>query len=130
MKLEKKPKTQAAYSTALKYFLESCTKANLADVDRKDLLRFAAFLRDDKDQSPRSCYNKFENLMSFLKAQGIRGLAGKNDWPRYTEEEPEIYEEEELTKLFDACTPEERLWSFCCRCAFEGSRCAGKKVSK
>ncbi len=34
--------------------------------------------------------------MSFLKANGIRGLVGKNDWPRYTEEEPEIYEDSEL----------------------------------
>jgi hypothetical protein len=37
-----------------------------------------------------SVYNKFENVMTFLKAQSIRGLVGKNDWPRYTEEEPEI----------------------------------------
>jgi integrase/recombinase XerD len=110
VKLTKKPKTHAAYSTALRYFLESCHKPNLADVDRKDLLKFAAFLRDEKEQSPRSCYNKFENLMTFLKAQGIRGLAGKNDWPRYTEEEPEIYEEEELKTLFAACETEERLW--------------------
>jgi hypothetical protein len=36
-------------------------------------------------------YNKFENVMSFLKTNGIRGLVGKNDWPRYTEEEPEIW---------------------------------------
>ena len=48
--------------------------------------------------------------MSFLKAQGIRGLVGKNDWPRFTEEEPEIYENKELDKLFTACDPEERLW--------------------
>jgi hypothetical protein len=41
--------------------------------------------------------------MAFLKANGIRGLAGKNDWPRYTEEEPEMYEKEELGKLFAAC---------------------------
>ena len=59
---------------------------------------------------PRSVYNKFENVMTFLKAQGIRGLVGKNDWPRYTEEEPEIYEQEELNKLFARCDPEERLW--------------------
>ncbi|MGA7631717.1 MAG: hypothetical protein WCB11_13185 [Terriglobales bacterium] len=31
--------------------------------------------------------------MTFLKSNGIRGLAGKNDWPRFTEEEPEIYEQ-------------------------------------
>jgi hypothetical protein len=35
-------------------------------------------------------------MMKFLKANGIRGLAGKNDWPRYTEEEPETYEQAEL----------------------------------
>jgi integrase len=108
--LTKKPKTLAAYTTALSYFTESCHKLNVEDIDRKDLLKFCAFLRDEKDQAPRSVYNKFENLMSFLKAQGIRGLAGKNDWPRFTEEEPEIYEQKELDKLFAACDAEERLW--------------------
>ena len=96
-KLTKKPKTLAAYTTALNYFTESCHKQNLDEVER------TAFLRDEKDQAPRSVYNKFENVMTFLKAHGIRGLAGKNDWPRYTEEEPEIYEQEELDKLFKAC---------------------------
>ena len=97
--LTKKPKTLAAYTTALTYFTESCHKLNLEDIDRMDLLKFCAFLRDEKDQAPRSVYNKFENLMAFLKANGIRGLVGKNDWPRYTEEEPEMYEKEELDKL-------------------------------
>ncbi len=109
-KLTKKPKTLAAYSTALTYFVESCHKLNLEEIERRDLLKFSAFLRDEKEQAPRSVYNKFENLMSFLKAQGIRGLVGKNDWPRFTEEEPEIYEQEELDKLFAKCDAEERLW--------------------
>jgi integrase/recombinase XerD len=108
--LTKKPKTLAAYTTALNYFTDSCHKLSIEDIDRKDLLKFCAFLRDEKNQSPRSVYNKFENLMSFLKAQGVRGLVGKNDWPRFTEEEPEIYEEKELDKLFAACEAEERLW--------------------
>jgi len=29
------------------------------------LLKFSAFLRDEKEQAPRSVYNKFENLMTF-----------------------------------------------------------------
>ena len=109
-KLTKKPKTYAAYSTALAYFVESCHRLNLEEIDRKDLLKFHAFLRDEKEQAPRSCWNKFANVMSFLKARGIRGLVGKNDWPRYTEEEPEIYEREELDKLFANCDAQERLW--------------------
>ncbi len=48
--------------------------------------------------------------MSFLKTNGIRGLVGENDWPRYTEEEPEIYEQDELDKLFAECDADERLW--------------------
>jgi integrase-like protein len=110
IKLSKKPKTLAAYSTALAYFTESCRKLNLENIERKDLLKFSAFLRDEKGQSPRSVYNKFENVMGFLKAQGIRGLVGKNDRPRFVEEEPEIYEREELDKLFAACDAEEQLW--------------------
>jgi integrase/recombinase XerD len=110
VRLSKKPKTLAAYSTALDYFTESCHKLRVEDIERKDLLKFTAFLREEKEQSPRSVYNKFENVMTFLKAHGIRGLVGKNDWPHYTEEEPEIYEPGELDKLFKACNPEERLW--------------------
>src|SRR5712692_625159 len=109
-KLTKKPKTLAAYSTALRYFQESCPKIYLEDLERKDLLKFSAFLRDEKEQAPRSVYNKFENVMTFLKAHGIRGLVGKNDWPRFVEEEPEVYEKDELDSLFAACDAEERLW--------------------
>lgn len=110
VKLAKKPKTLAAYSTALGYFTESCHKINLEEIERGDLLKFSAFLRDEKEQAPRSVYNKFENVMTFLKAQGIRGLVDKNDWPRFVEEEPEVYEREELEKLFKVCESEERLW--------------------
>ena len=48
--------------------------------------------------------------MTFLKAQGIRGLAGKNDWPRFVQEEPEVYEKDELDTLFAKCDAKERLW--------------------
>ncbi len=109
-KLTKKPKTYAAYSKTLSYFAESCRKLYLEDIQRKDLLNFCAFLRGEKEQAPRSVYNKFENVMTFLKANGIRRLVGKNDWPRFTEEEPEIYEQEELDKLFAKSNAEERLW--------------------
>jgi hypothetical protein len=72
--LTKKPKTLAAYTTALNYFTESCRKLYLHEIDRYDLLKFSGFLRDEKKQSPRSVYNKFAIVMTFLKANGIRGL--------------------------------------------------------
>ena len=80
--LTKKPKTLAAYTTALNYFTGSCRKLYLHEIERHDLLKFSAFQREEKKQSPRSVYNKFETVMTFLKANGIRGIVGKNDWPR------------------------------------------------
>jgi len=79
------------------------------DIGRRDLLAFAAYLRDEKEQAPRSCWNKFLHVVSFLKSYGIRGLAKKEDWPQFVEEEPEIYEQEELDALFAACNPEEQV---------------------
>ena len=110
VRISKKPKTYAAYKTALEYFLESCNKPGVMEIERQDLLRFSAFLRDVKKLQPRTVYNKFENVMSFLKANNIRGLASKNDWPRYVEDEPEIYEREDLDKFFASCEEDERLW--------------------
>jgi len=109
-KLTKKPKTYAAYNTALSYFTQSCPRLYVKDIERSDLLKFSAFLRDEKELHPRTCWNKFSNVMSFLKAQGVRGLVGKNDWPRYVEEEPEVYEREELDTLFAVCDQQEKLW--------------------
>jgi integrase/recombinase XerD len=37
-------------------------------------------------------------------------LVGKNDWPRFVEEEPEVYEREDLDTLFAACDKQEWLW--------------------
>lgn len=110
IKKTKKHKTWAAYKAALSYFLDSCSKARVTDVERSDLLEFSAFLRDTHKLQPRTVYNKFEAVMSFLKNQGVRGLVGKNDWPRYVEDEPEIYERADLHKFFAACSEEERLW--------------------
>jgi len=110
VKNAKKPKTYAAYSTALDYFLESCSKQRIADISREDMLQYSAYLRDEKKLTPRTCWNKFSNVMTFLKVQGIRGLLHKNDWPRFVEEEPEIYEREELDKFFAACGEDERFF--------------------
>ena len=79
MELTKKPKTLAAYTRRSTNFTESCRKLYLHEIERHDLLKFAGFLRDEMNQSPRSVYNKFEIVMTFLRAKGIRGLIGKND---------------------------------------------------
>lgn len=105
----KKPKTYAAYQTSLTYFLESCKKLHVKEIQRQDLLEFQTYLRDKKKLTPRTVWNKFSNVMSFLKMNDVRGLVKKNDWPRYTEDEPEVYDRAELDKFFAACDAAERL---------------------
>jgi integrase/recombinase XerD len=110
IKLTKKPKTHSGYSVALSYFMESCHKPNLEDIDRLDLLKFIAFLRDEKEHAARTIAGKFNAVMIFLTAQDIRGLLRRNDRPKFTEEEAEIYEQEDLNKLLAVCDKKERLW--------------------
>jgi integrase/recombinase XerD len=105
----KKKKTHQAYSVALAYFQESCDKTYLEEIKRLDLLKFSAFLRDSKAQSPRSVANKWDNLLTFLKAQKITGLARKGDAPVFTEQDVEIYEREDLGRFFKACDSAELL---------------------
>lgn len=99
----RKKKTYQAYSVALRYFYQCIGNKPMPEITRGDLLKFATFLRDEKEQSARSAYNKFENVMTFLKHHDITGKSLKitaHDWPQYTEEEPEIYEQEVLDKFF------------------------------
>lgn len=102
--------TYAAYKVSLEYFRESCCKQFVEQIDRRDMLRFIGFLREEKGLSPRFVYNKFEVVVTCLKTNGVCELVTKHDWPRFVEQEPEIYEEEDLDKFFAACHDEERLW--------------------
>jgi integrase/recombinase XerD len=108
----RKPKTHSAYTTSLNYFFESTGNKPMSTISRTDLLDFTVFLREEKQQSDRSCWNKFANVMSFLKLHDITGKSLKikpHDWPQYVEEEPEIYEQDMLDVFFAACDEDEFL---------------------
>jgi len=108
----RKPKTFRAYKVSLRYFYECVGNKPLKDINRGDLLDFPVFLRDEKQQADRSTYNKFENVMTFLKHYDITGKTLKirsHDWPKFVEEMPEIYEQEILDKFFAECDADELL---------------------
>jgi integrase len=111
--------TLGCYKTALEYFQESCSKVYLRDVDRHDLLRYAVYVKQKKGRKGKpaadvSVYNKFLIVVMFLKSHGITNLVKPSDWPRFTPKAVEVYEQDELDKLFAACDEDERLWfEFC-----------------
>lgn len=106
---QRKKKTHVDYVSALRYFQESCTKTHLSDITRKDLLAFTAYCRDTLELSPRTVFNKFARVVAFLKAFSIK-VHQKGDAPRFVEEEPEVYEADELKTFFNACDADEKLW--------------------
>lgn len=105
VQLTRQRKTWLGYRVSLGYFQESCEKCFLEDIERRDLLRFAAFLCDTKKLAPRTVHNKFADVLTFLQAQGMPKLIGKNDHPRFIEQEVDIYEDEELSQLHAVCSP-------------------------
>ncbi len=100
-------KTYAAYRAMLQDFSDSCSKVYMDGLERKNLMNFTADLKS-AGLSDRTVYNKFELLMTFLKANKIPRLVTAKDWPKYTEQEVDVYEAEELTKLFKHCKVAER----------------------
>lgn len=115
VKTQRKHKTYLAYRSMLRDFLASCAKAHLDEIGRRDLVQFVAYLKSEdrvgrsNGLGDRTIYNKFELLVSFLKANGIRGLATKRDWPKYTEQDVEVFEREKLTALFSHCQEREKI---------------------
>lgn len=104
VQLTRQKKTWRGYRVSLGYFQESCGKCFLEEIERKDLLHFAAFLRDTKKLSPRTVHNKFADVLTFLQAQGIPKLVGRNDHPRFIEQEVDIYEDNDLSELHAICS--------------------------
>ena len=49
------------------------------EIDRRDMLKFAAFLRDEKEQSARSCLQQIRKRDGVLKTHGVRryGMVGQ-----------------------------------------------------
>jgi hypothetical protein len=83
----KKKTTAAAYAKSLGYFLLSTGKKNLSTINREDLMEFKVYLRDVEELASRRVYNRFENVMTFLKVYGITSatfasakVIGQSSW--------------------------------------------------
>jgi integrase/recombinase XerD len=102
--------TYNSYRVNLDYFLEFTSKTTVESIDRDEMLGFQVWLRDEKEMSPHTVYNKFLSVIVFLKWAGYKvPKLSKNDWPKFDEEEPVKFTPEELARFFAACEPDEWL---------------------
>jgi integrase/recombinase XerD len=104
-----RPKTYQQYSVALRYFQECCQDKLVTEVERADLLKMLAFMRDEKKLSKRTSWTKLNVVVQWLKANGVISLVKRGDWPRFVEAEPEAYTIEEIEKFLANCDPIERV---------------------
>ncbi len=108
VKATKAPKTWGSRKRIADYFLQSCNKRYLDEVGRRDLLDFRAFLCA-KGLKDRSVFNAFQSILSTFRALGVTGLTLKTDTPSFTERAVRAYSDQEVEKLFAACTAEQKL---------------------
>ena len=113
----KKPKTlRQLYTLSPWDTSRTRPRSALVDqVDRRDLLAFAVYCRDEARPEHRSTvHNHFANVISWLNWARRKELThGGATGPSYTEEEPEVYERPGYEALFLACdTQESRLFRF------------------
>jgi len=101
-------RTFRTYRPILNAFGEFCTKTYVEDVGRDDLLAFATHCLK-QGHNGKTVYNKLVVLAQLMKQHGRPKLLQPSDWPSFVETVRPIYEDGELTKLFNACTPEEEI---------------------
>jgi integrase len=109
IKLSRHNKTWQGYKVVFDYFLESCNKNRIDDIERLDLLCFEVFLRVRKKLACRTVRNKLSQLRTFFDAQGMPNLLAKNDMPQYVKKEVEIFEGNQLIDLYQVCSLRDRV---------------------
>jgi Phage integrase SAM-like domain len=115
-------RTFRTYRPILEGFKKFCTKAYVDEVERQDFIDFATHCMK-KGQKGKSIYNKLVVLSQVMKQHGRAKLLNTSDWPKFVETVRPIYEDAELTKLFQACTPaEEARFKFYLMTGFRGCR--------
>ena len=101
-------RTLRTYRPILDSFKQHCKKTHVDEVGRHDLLDFATHCMR-AGQKGKTVYNKLVVLSQVMKQHGRSKLLNTSDWPRFVETVRAIYDDAELTKLFEACTPAEEV---------------------
>jgi integrase len=117
----KRAATYEAYRLSMESF-KKWFKGDLSMISRGDLLNYKNHLKTvmtakGTPLSGRSVYNRFNDLMAFLKWARITTDLRKGDWPPKPERTPEEYTDEQIQALLTSATDEGRLVMKCFLCS-------------
>jgi integrase len=123
--LDKSPATIAAYRNTLNGFAESCSKTYIDQINRKDIIDYIAWMRNNLQkrvygEQNRTIRNRLTYLGTFLAQNGVtlkkpkgnpnaEGLLFFNDLPKYTKRAPDKYSIETINKLLAVADKKEHF---------------------
>ncbi|MGB7169006.1 MAG: site-specific integrase [Acidobacteriaceae bacterium] len=108
VKATKGDATWRAYSADLAWFQKVSKKHYVDQLGRSDAMKLFAAGRDE-ELNQKTINKRVIVMLQAMRRAGANIQLHKGDWPRTIDKRVEIYEREELTRFFKACTPEERL---------------------
>jgi len=112
LRIKRRPSRTISYKKRdVGYFIASCTKTYMDEIESRDLLEFRDHQRAE-EYSERTVYNHLMSVSTFLKKNGlyrITSLLEAEDWPEIPDTDPDPYTEEEMRKLIAAANDFERL---------------------
>lgn len=91
------------FNTAIYEFLPIAAVDFADQLSEELILRWYAALRKNEN-SNRTIYNKHVSIFGFLKWCGVETKKLADGAPKFTEKDVEVYEPEELKRLFDSIT--------------------------
>jgi integrase len=133
--LDKSPATILMYSNALDGFTTACKKIYLDELERKDILAYIQWMRDNLQErvaggQNRTLRNRLTYLGVFLAKQGVKlakernkngtsdpGLLFYEDRPKVTKKKPKKYDQATIDQLIQASDIDQKdylmflLWS-------------------
>jgi len=133
--LDRKKYSVAMYKNALRDFQASCRKEFLDQIDRKDILNFVGWMRENMQvrvpgSENRTYKNKLNFLGTFLGRHGIQlrkkgngqsandpGLLYRSDIPKVVKKKPKKYDQADIDLLMKNADPDQKdyllflLWS-------------------
>jgi integrase len=133
--LDKSPATILMYSNALDGFVSSCKKTFIDEIERKDILAYIQWMRDNlQERVPggqnQTLRNRLTYLGVFLGKQGVKlmkernktstadsGLLFYDDRPKVTKKKPKKYDQQTIDQLVQVADIDQKdylmflLWS-------------------
>lgn len=109
LSLISKPKTLNAYRGALNFFAQKVAPTTyFEDLTREDIKRYLLAIHA-LEISNRTIANRVGYVQTFLLEHQCDSLLSVKDKPKYTERDPNAYNQEMLQRLLAAADPEDRL---------------------